>query len=334
MVALVAGGAGFIGSHLCDRLVGSGSRVVCIDNLITGRLANIDHLLENPLFTFIEHDVSEVLPPLPHVDEIYHLASPASPPTYQRHQVATMRVNSEGTRHLLDLAVRHGARFLYASTSEVYGDPMVHPQPESYRGNVSTTGPRSMYDEAKRYGEAMTQAYRVECAADTCIVRIFNTYGPRLDPGDGRVVSNFLVQALGGRPLTIYGDGSQTRSFQYVDDLIAGLTSAMASSCSEPINLGNPEEYRVIDLARLVHTVLGIDTGIEFHPLPGDDPKQRRPDISLAWRELAWKPKVTVLDGLRRTIEHFRRELAQGIVDPRLDLAIPAGYSTILRATA
>jgi nucleoside-diphosphate-sugar epimerase len=333
MATLVTGGAGFIGSHLCDFLVGSGARVVCIDNLITGRRANIAHLLGHPRFTFFEHDVSDDLPELPHLDEIYHLASPASPPAYQLLQLATMRVNSEGTRNLLDVAARHRARFLYASTSEVYGDPLVHPQPESYRGNVSTTGPRSMYDEAKRFGEALTQAYRTERGVDTRIVRIFNTYGPRLDPGDGRVVSNFLVQALGGHPLTIYGDGSQTRSFQYVDDLIAGITRVMASSCDSPINLGNPEEYRVIDLARLVHSVLGTDTGIAFHPLPGDDPRQRRPDISLAWSELGWKPSVSVTDGLRRTVEHFRHELAQGIVDPRLDLPFPAGSSATLRAT-
>jgi dTDP-glucose 4,6-dehydratase len=333
MATLVTGGAGFIGSHLCDFLVGSGARVFCIDNLVTGRRANIAHLLGHPRFTFLEQDVCGALPGLPRLDEIYHLASPASPPTYQRLQVATMRVNSEGTRQLLELAARHGSRFLYASTSEVYGDPLVHPQPESYRGNVSTIGPRSMYDEAKRFGEALTQAYRVEYGVDTRIVRIFNTYGPRLDPGDGRVVSNFLMQGLGGRPLTIYGDGSQTRSFQYVDDLVAGITRLMASTCHAPVNLGNPEEYRVIDLARLVHEVLGNDTGIEFHPLPGDDPRQRRPDISLAWSELGWKPSVSVADGLRRTVEHFRSEMAQGVVDPRLDLAFPAGQPLTLSAT-
>jgi dTDP-glucose 4,6-dehydratase len=309
MVTLVTGGAGFVGSHLCERLIGSGERVVCVDNLITGRVSNIRSLLGHHRFTFIEQDITTGLPALPGVDRIYHLASPASPPTYQRHAIATMRVNAEGTERLLDLATQSGARFLFASTSEVYGDPLIHPQPEDYRGHVSCTGPRSMYDEAKRYGEALTYAYAAERGTQTRVVRIFNTYGPRLDPDDGRVVSNFVMQALRGEPLTVYGDGTQTRSFQYVDDLIDGLVQAMAGEHTGPINLGNPEEYTMLDLARMVHTLVGRDTGITYRPLPGDDPRQRRPDISLAWRELAWRPTVPVTEGLARTIDALRQEL-------------------------
>jgi len=306
MATLVAGGAGFVGSHLCERLIADGHQVICIDNLSTGRTANVRGLLDHPAFTLIQHDIVDGLPALPPVERVYHLASPASPATYQRNAIATMRVNAEGTGHLLDLAARTGARLLFASTSEVYGDPTEHPQLETYRGNVSTTGPRSMYDEAKRYGEALSFAYAAEHGVEVRVVRIFNTYGPRLDPDDGRVVSNFLVQALRGEPLTIYGDGTQTRSFQYVDDLVNGLTRAMEGSHPGPINLGNPEEYTMLELASLVHRLVGRDTGITFHPLPGDDPRQRKPDISLAWRELGWKPVVPVETGLTRTIASFR----------------------------
>ncbi len=320
MVEVVSGGAGFIGSHLCDRLINDGLEVVAIDNLVTGRLTNLASLLGHLRFTFVRHDVIEALPELPRVDRIYHLASPASPPAYQKYQIATMRVNAEGTRRLLDLAARDGARFLFASTSEVYGDPLVHPQPEDYRGNVSSTGPRSMYDEVKRYGEALTQAYAEERGVDTRIIRIFNTYGPRLDPADGRVISNFLVQALRGQPLSIFGDGTQTRSFQYVDDLIEGMTRTMESLFRGPINIGNPEEYTMLELARLVQQLMGGDNGLVFHPLPGDDPRQRRPDISLAWSELGWKPLVPVRDGLKRTIDYFRHELANDAVESRLAL--------------
>lgn len=334
MVTLIAGGAGFIGSHLCDRLLGEGKHVICVDNLLTGRRVNIEHLLGHPRFTFIQHDVLEPLPQLPRLDAIYHLASPASPPTYQRHQIATLRVNSEGTRRLLERAAHDGATFLFASTSEVYGDPLEHPQLEGYRGNVSTTGPRSMYDEAKRYGEAMTQAFRMEQGVDTRIVRIFNTYGPRLDPGDGRVVSNFLVQALSNRPLTIYGDGSQTRSFQFVDDLIEGLCRVMATTWHDPINLGNPEEYRVIDLARMVLDVMETNPGLEFYPIPGDDPKQRRPDISLARTVLGWQPTVPVAVGLARTMAHFRAELARPDFSLVVDTTFPAGAPLLLHASA
>jgi nucleoside-diphosphate-sugar epimerase len=289
--------------------VASGENVVCLDNLVTGRDANIAGLRRHPRFRFVQHDVIERLPRLPRVDRIYHLASPASPPAYQRHPVATMRVNAEGTQRLLELAARDGARFFFASTSEVYGDPLEHPQREEYRGNVSTVGPRSMYDEAKRYGEALTMAFGDAHGVETRIVRVFNTYGPRMDPEDGRVVSNFIVQALQNRPLTVYGDGSQTRSFQYVDDLVEGLIRLMESDHCGPVNIGNPTEYTVLQFARLVRDMTGAASPIEFQPLPGDDPKQRRPDISLAKGVLGWEPKVTVTVGLERTIAYFRDEL-------------------------
>lgn len=310
VATLVAGGAGFVGSHLCERLVRSGQHVICVDNLITGRISNLRVLLGHSRFTFMEQDIVQGFDDLPAIDRIYHLASPASPPTYQRHAIATMRVNAEGTERLLALASERSARFLFASTSEIYGDPLVHPQTEAYRGHVSCTGPRSMYDEAKRYGEALTYAYAAERGTETRVVRIFNTYGPRLDPNDGRVVSNFVMQALRGEPLTIYGDGTQTRSFQYVDDLVEGLVRAMEGTFAGPINIGNPEEYTMLELARLVHDLVGHDTGIRYLPRPGDDPQQRRPDISLAWSELQWRPTVSVVEGLTRTIEALRQELA------------------------
>jgi len=311
MTILVAGGAGFIGSHLCDRLIRDGHHVLCMDNLITGRLTNIHALIDNPRFSYVHHDAIEELPALPTVDGIYHLASPASPAAFQRHAIATMRVNGEGTRRLLDLAVSEGARFLFASTSEVYGDPLEHPQREDYRGNVSTTGPRSMYDESKRYGEALTQAYAEELGVETRIVRIFNTYGPRLGPLDGRVVSNFIVQALANKPLTIYGDGTQSRSYQYIDDLVEGLVRAMDSPFRGPVNLGNPEEYTVLELAQLVQSILESDAGIEFRDLPVHDPRLRKPDIELARVELGWQPRISLPEGLRKTIEHLRFELAE-----------------------
>jgi nucleoside-diphosphate-sugar epimerase len=309
MLTIVTGGAGFVGSHLCERLLDSGSDVVCVDNLVTGRLANIAPLLGRPGFTFLEHDVVEPLPDLPKVDRVYHLASPASPPVYQRHPIATLRVNGEGTLRLLELAARDGARFLFASTSEVYGDPLEHPQHEDYRGNVSTVGPRSMYDEAKRYGEALTVAFGEEHGVETRIVRIFNTYGPRMDPEDGRVVSNFIVQALRGEPMTVYGDGSQTRSFQYVDDLVEGILRLMESDYRGPVNIGNPSEYTVLQLAHLIQELTDTEAPVVYRPLPGDDPKQRRPDITLAKMVLGWKPLVPVTIGLSRTISYFRDEL-------------------------
>jgi nucleoside-diphosphate-sugar epimerase len=309
MAILVTGGAGFVGSHLCERLLNEGNEVICLDNLVTGRYGNIASLLDRPGFTFLEHDVVEALPLLPRVAQLYHLASPASPPAYQRYRIETLRVNSEGTHRLLELAARHDACFLYASTSEVYGDPLEHPQHEEYRGNVSPTGPRSMYDEAKRYGEALTMAYAAARDVDVRIVRIFNTYGPRMDPDDGRVVSNFITQALCGTPLTVYGDGSQTRSFQYVDDLVEGLRRLMASDCQHPVNIGNPEELTVLQLAYLVQELTDSSSPIVFAPLPVDDPKQRRPDISRAKMWLGWEPTVSVRDGLLRTVAHFRSAL-------------------------
>jgi dTDP-glucose 4,6-dehydratase len=242
--------------------------------------------------------------------------------------VETLRVNSEGTRRLLELAARQGARFLFASTSEVYGDPLVHPQPEDYRGNVSTTGPRSMYDEAKRYGEALTQAFAETSGVETRIVRIFNTYGPRLDPADGRVVSNFVVQALRGEPLTVYGDGTQTRSFQYVDDLIDGMTRLMESDCREPVNIGNPVEFTMLELAELVRKVTGSISEVEFLPLPVDDPRQRRPDISRARAALGWEPRVPLRDGLMRTISHFQHNLHE------IDAGLAVGDRNLSSAVA
>ncbi len=303
---LVAGGAGFIGSHLCERLLNDGYEVVCVDNLVTGAEMNIAALRQRRGFTFVNHDIIEPLPELPLLEQIYHLASPASPPVYQEFAVETMRVNSEGAYRLLELALQNRARFFFASTSEVYGDPLEHPQREEYRGNVSMIGPRSMYDEAKRYGEALTSTYARSRGLETRIVRIFNTFGPRMDPADGRVVTNFIAQALRNEPITVYGDGSQTRSFQYVSDLVEGIVRLMASNYSGPVNIGNPEEYTMLQLADLVQQLTGTSSEIVFRPLPEDDPRQRKPDITLASRELGWEPCVPVVDGLRRTIEYLR----------------------------
>jgi nucleoside-diphosphate-sugar epimerase len=309
MATLVAGGAGFIGSFLCERLVRQGQTVICVDNLITGRLDNVAHLRGNPRFTLLRHDITQPIAAAQSLDRIYHLASPASPLAYQRYPVETMQANAEGTRHLLELARQHGARFLFASTSEVYGDPLEHPQRESYRGNTNSTGPRSMYNESKRYGEALTTSYRNAFDVQTRIVRIFNTYGPRMAVDDGRVVSNFIVQALRNEPLTLYGEGSQTRSFQYVDDLIAGLTRLMESDYPRPVNIGNPVECTMRDLARLVIELTGSTSRIEYRALPGDDPRRRCPDIELAREVLGWAPAVSLREGLERTIPHFQRHL-------------------------
>lgn len=309
MRVLVAGGSGFIGSHLCERLINNGDEVICIDNLITGRRANIEHLLGNERFRLIEHDIMLGLPALPRFDRVYHLASPASPVGYQRHAIATLRVNSDGTRHLLDAAVANGARFLYSSTSEVYGDPLEHPQREEYRGNVSSIGPRSMYDEAKRYGEALIMAYVRTALADARIVRIFNTYGPNSDPYDGRLVPNFIRQALLGQPLQVYGDGSQTRSLCFVRDLVGGLVLAMECDAArgEVINLGNPEEHCVLDYAYLVQRLTRTTSGITYtEPAVGDDPRRRRPDITKANQLLGWSPTTGLDDGLRETIDDIR----------------------------
>ena len=309
---VVAGGAGFIGSNLCERLLDLGHEVVCLDNLSTGRARNIEHLRSHPAFEHIAHDIIEPLPGLGAVDAVLHLASPASPPGYQNLPVETLRVNSEGTRRLLELAREQGARFLYASTSEAYGDPLEHPQREEYRGNVSSIGPRSMYDEGKRFGEAMTMAYLRHHGVDARIVRIFNTYGPRSDPADGRLVPNFITQALRNEPLTVYADGRQTRSLCYVWDLVAGLLAVLETpeARGEVINLGNPDEHTILEFAELIRELAGATSGLVFgEPAVGDDPQRRRPDIAKARRLLGWEPQIEARDGLARTIEYFRAEL-------------------------
>lgn len=315
MRALVTGGAGFLGSHLCERLLERGDEVVAVDNLLTGRRANIAHLAEHPGFTFVEHDVSTGLPDdgpfAGRFGAVLHLASPASPPEYLALPVETLDAGSVGTRHALDLARRAGARFVLASTSEVYGDPLVHPQPETYRGNVSPVGPRSVYDEAKRFAEALTMAYRRTHGLDTAIVRIFNTMGPRLKPSDGRVVSNFLNQALAGVPLTVYGDGRQTRSFCYVDDEIRGILMLLESDHAGPMNIGNPDEFTILELARIVLEVTGSASELAFQPAPVDDPTQRRPDITLARTVLGWEPEVPLREGLARTAAWYEQEREQ-----------------------
>lgn len=306
MRAVITGGAGFLGSHLCDALVDRGDSAVCVDNFATGRRANVAHLLGNPAFEFLACDVSEELDVPGPVDVVAHLASPASPPEYLIRPLETLAVGSRGTENALRLAQRHEARFLLASTSEVYGDPAVHPQPEEYWGNVNPIGPRSVYDEAKRYAEALTFAYRRARGVNTGIVRIFNTYGPRMSARDGRIVTNFVTQALNGEPLTIYGDGSQTRSFCYVEDLIRGIVAMIDSAEPGPVNLGNPEEFTVADFAQLVLRLTGSASPVEHHPLPVDDPARRCPVISHAREALGWQPELAVEEGLRRTIEWFR----------------------------
>ncbi|HEY3279573.1 MAG TPA: UDP-glucuronic acid decarboxylase family protein [Gemmatimonadales bacterium] len=310
MRILVTGAAGFLGSHLCDRLLALDHTVVGMDNLLTGAPANLAHLEHHRAFTFIRHDVSTWIDVPGPVDGILHFASPASPIDYLEYPIPTLKVGALGTHNALGLAKAKNARFLLASTSEVYGDPLVHPQPESYWGNVNPVGPRGVYDEAKRFAEAMTMAYHRYHRLDTRIVRIFNTYGPRMRPNDGRVVSNFIVQALCGAPLTMYGDGSQTRSFCYVDDLIEGIVALFERGTSEPTNLGNPHEFTVRQLAERVIALTGSDSPIVERPLPEDDPKVRQPDIAFARRTLGWEPRVALDEGLGRTIDYFRR-LAQ-----------------------
>ena len=307
---LITGGAGFLGSHLCERFLGLGAEVVCVDNLITGSASNVAHLEDRPGFTLVAHDMSEPYFPEEPPTAVLHFASPASPPAYLRAPVQTLKVGSHGTLHALGIARRAAASFVLASTSEVYGDPEVRPQPESYRGNVSTTGPRGVYDEAKRFAEALTMAYHRAHGADTRIVRIFNTYGPRLSPGDGRAVPNFIAQALTGRPLTVYGDGSQTRSFCYVDDLVDGIVSLLRSGFHEPVNLGNPDERSILDLARAVLEATGSDSEIVFEPLPEDDPRIRCPDITRAREILGWQPRTSLEQGLERTVEWFREAVS------------------------
>jgi dTDP-glucose 4,6-dehydratase len=302
---VVTGGAGFLGSHLCDALVARGDRVVCVDDLSTGLAENVSGLVGNPSFELLVADVSVPFDVDGPVDAVLHFASAASPPDYLARPLETLAVGSEGTRHGLALAKNHGARFVLASTSEVYGDPAVHPQVEGYWGNVNPVGPRSVYDEAKRFAEALTMAWHRTYGADVGIVRIFNTYGPRLRPGDGRVVSNFLTQAVGGRPLTVYGDGSQTRSLCFVSDEVAGIVALLDSSLVGPVNIGNPDEYTMLELARIVLEVTGSSSEIVHGPLPEDDPTRRCPDITLARRELGWEPVVALADGLRRTAASF-----------------------------
>lgn len=299
--AVVTGGAGFVGSHLCDHLLGKGYRVVCVDNLDTGNLQNVEHI-RAPEFLFLNHDLTEHIELDEPVDVVFHLASPASPIDYMRLPLHTLKVGSYGTHNALGLAKFKRARFLLASTSEVYGDPKVHPQPETYWGNVNPIGPRGVYDEAKRYAEAMTMAYHRQQGVDTRIARIFNTYGPRMRPHDGRAIPTFLRQALGNKPVTVFGDGSQTRSFCYVDDLVRGLYALAMSEEHLPVNLGNPEERSLLELAEVVVRVTGSTSEIVFEALPVDDPQVRRPDITRARQVLDWEPEVGLDEGLRRTI--------------------------------
>ena len=306
MRVLVTGAAGFLGSHLCDRLLAEDHRVVGMDNFLTGNPANIAHLRKHPSFQFVLHDVANFVEVQGPLDGVLHFASPASPVDYLDYPIQTLKVGSLGTHKALGLSRAKGARFLLASTSEVYGDPLVHPQPESYWGNVNPVGPRGVYDEAKRFAEAITMAYHRYHKLDTRIVRIFNTYGPRMRPKDGRVVSNFIVQALKSDPLTVYGDGSQTRSFCYVDDLIDGIVRLFERGGADPTNIGNPHEFTVRQLAELVLKLTGSRSTIIEQPLPTDDPKVRQPDIRHARETLEWEPRVPLEDGLRRTIEYFR----------------------------
>ena len=309
MRVLITGAAGFLGSHLTDRFLRDGHSVVGLDNFITGNPDNVAHLTGNDRFEFIRHNISTFTYVPGPLDGVLHFASPASPVDYLEHPIATLKVGALGTHNALGLAKAKGARFFLASTSEVYGDPQVHPQPESYWGHVNPVGPRGCYDEAKRFAEAMTMAYHRYHGVDTRIVRIFNTYGPRMRPRDGRVVSNFIVQALGGEPLTIYGDGSQTRSFCYVSDEVEGIYRLFMKGDSEPTNIGNPNEFTVRQLAELVVELTGTKSTIETRPLPEDDPKVRKPDISRAREMLGWEPVVSLRDGVLKTIQYFAEVL-------------------------
>ncbi|HUO51351.1 MAG TPA: UDP-glucuronic acid decarboxylase family protein [Gemmatimonadaceae bacterium] len=306
MRVLITGAAGFLGSHLCDRFLADGHQVVGLDNFITGHPDNIAHLASEPRFEFVRHNISTYTYVAGPLDGVLHFASPASPRDYLEHPIPTLKVGALGTHNALGLALAKQARFFLASTSEVYGDPLVHPQPESYWGNVNPVGPRGVYDEAKRFAEAMTMAYHRFHGLDTRIVRIFNTYGPRMRPHDGRVVSNFIVQALTGRPLTLYGDGQQTRSFCYVQDEIEGIYRLFLRGDAEPTNIGNPDECTVRELSELVLSLTGSASVVERKPLPEDDPRVRRPDIARARALLGWEPAVALRDGLRRTIDYFR----------------------------
>jgi dTDP-glucose 4,6-dehydratase len=304
--AVVTGGAGFLGSHLCDALLAEGWSVVVVDNLLTGRRANLDHLRHESAFEFIEKDICEPFD-VGRVDYVFHFASPASPVDYTIHGIPTLKVGSLGTFHALELAHKYGAKYFVSSTSECYGDPLEHPQKETYWGHVNPIGPRSVYDEAKRFTEAVTMAYHRYHKVDTRIVRIFNTYGPRMQLNDGRVVPNFMKQALRGEPLTVYGDGNQTRSFCYVSDEIDGFVRLSKSDEHLPVNIGNPNEFTILECAKVVLKVTGSNSPIRYEPLPPDDPKQRRPDITRARKLLGWQPEVALENGLARTLEYFRR---------------------------
>ena len=312
MKTIVTGGAGFLGSHLCDLLLGKGHEVICIDNLVTGNTRNIEHI-DSDKFTYLKHDITKPIYFGDKIDYIFHLASPASPIDYLDLPIQTLKVGALGTYNLLGLAKEQGARFLLASTSEVYGDPQVNPQPESYWGNVNPIGPRGVYDEAKRYAEAITMAYHRYHGVDTRIVRIFNTYGPRMRIDDGRVVPNFIGQALRGEDLTVYGDGKQTRSFCYVSDEVDGIYRLMMSDYDLPVNIGNPDEHTILEFAEKVLKIIGSDSQIVFRELPVDDPKVRRPDISRAKDVLGWEPVVGLREGLERTLEYFQQYLMSGV---------------------
>lgn len=303
---LITGGAGFIGSHLCDFLLAKGYSIICMDNLITGSTGNIGHLLKNKDFKFIEHDVTRHIRIRGRLGYVLHFASPASPIDYQKYPIQTLKVGSLGTHNTLGLAKSKKAKFMLASTSEVYGDPLIHPQKESYWGNVNPIGPRSVYDETKRFAEAMTMAYHRIHKVDTRIVRIFNTYGERMYKHDGRAIPNFIDQALRGVPITIFGDGSQTRSFCYISDLVDGIYRLMRSNFHQPVNIGNPHEISILEIARVIIKLTRSNSKIVFKPLPIDDPKVRRPDITLAKAKLKWEPKAALINGLEKTIEYFK----------------------------
>ena len=308
---LITGGAGFLGSHLCERLLSESHRVICVDNLLTGNRRNIEHLIRRDDFVFIEHDVSKPFEIDEPLDNVLHFASPASPIDYLELPIQTLKVGSLGTHNTIGLAKAKRARYLLASTSEVYGDPLVHPQPETYWGNVNPVGPRGVYDEAKRFSEAMVMAYHRVHAVETRIVRIFNTYGPRMRPRDGRVVPAFIDQALRGKPLTVFGDGSQTRSFCYVTDLVEGIWRLLNSDISDPVNIGNPHEMTVLEFAETVTRLINPTSEVAFKPLPVDDPKTRQPDITTARTKLEWEPVVTLEAGLKTTIDYFRELAAE-----------------------
>lgn len=307
MKILVTGGAGFLGSHLCDRLLANGDEVICLDNLFTGSMENIAHMMQNPHFSFMNHDITEPLYDIK-VDQIYNLACPASPPHYQHDPIWTAKTSVFGILHMLGIAKRCNARILQASTSEVYGDPEIHPQPESYRGNVNPDGIRACYDEGKRMAETLMFDYHRQHGVEIKIIRIFNTYGPRMNPNDGRVVSNFICQALRGEDITIYGTGNQTRSFCYVDDLIEGMIRLMNSPAefTGPCNIGNPGEFTMLELAQKVIELTGSSSKLVYEPLPSDDPTQRKPIIDLAGKELGWKPTIMLDEGLEKTIKYFK----------------------------